>query len=40
MQDHAKKLDEIVGQIYDADQNMTDLAERSVNLRAKEPEDA
>lgn len=40
MQDHAQKLDEIVGQIYDADQNMTDLAERSVNLRAKEGEDA
>ena len=38
MQDHARKLDEIVGQIYDADQNMTDLAERSVNLRAKEAE--
>lgn len=39
-QDHAGKLDEIVGQIYDADQNMTDLAERSVNLRAKESQPA
>lgn len=39
-QDHVEKLDKIVGQIYDADQNMTDLAERSVNLRAKESENA
>lgn len=38
--DHVEKLDKIVGQIYDADQNMTDLAERSVNLRAKETQDA
>lgn len=34
--DHAKKLDDIVSSIYDADENMTDLAERSVNLKAKE----
>lgn len=35
-QDHAEKLDQIVADIYSADENMTDLAERSVNLRAKE----
>ena len=34
--DHAKKLDAIVSDIYDADENMTDLAERSVNLQAKQ----
>lgn len=34
--DHVKKLDAIVGEIYDADGNMSDLAERSANLRAKE----
>ena len=34
--DHVEKLDKIVGDIYAADENMTDLAERSVNLRAKD----
>ncbi|WP_394270542.1 ferritin-like domain-containing protein [Qipengyuania sp.] len=33
--DHVKKLDEITASIYDADENMSDLAERSVNLAAK-----
>lgn len=33
--DHAAKLDQITADIYDADENMTDLAERSVNLAAK-----
>lgn len=36
----AKKLDQITKDIYKADQNMTDLAERAVNLRAKESEAA
>lgn len=34
--DHVKKLDSITADIYDTDENMTDLAERSVNLHAKE----
>ena len=33
--DHAAKLDSITADIYGADENMTDLAERSVNLQAK-----
>ena len=33
--DHVEKLDTITEEIYDADQNMSDLAERSVNLAAK-----
>ncbi|MDT0575920.1 ferritin-like domain-containing protein [Croceicoccus sp. F390] len=33
--DHVKKLDKITSSIYDADENMTDLAERSANLHAK-----
>ena len=33
--DHAAKLDTITADIYGADENMTDLAERSVNLQAK-----
>lgn len=33
--DHVSKLDSITGSIYDADENMSDLAERSVNLAAK-----
>lgn len=33
--DHAAKLDAITADIYGADENMTDLAERSVNLQAK-----
>ncbi|GMM92283.1 ferritin-like domain-containing protein [Qipengyuania sp. MTN3-11] len=35
MGDHAKTLDTITEDIYDADENMSDLAERSVNLAAK-----
>ncbi|WP_228242345.1 ferritin-like domain-containing protein [Porphyrobacter sp. GA68] len=38
--DHVEKLDKIVSDIYNADENMTDLAEKSINLRAKEGEDA
>ena len=34
--DHASKLDTITSEIYDADENMTDLAERSINLEAKQ----
>ena len=34
--DHAKKLDTVLAEIYGADENMTDLAERSVNLQARE----
>ena len=34
--DHVDKLDEITNDIYGADENMTDLAERSVNLTAKD----
>ena len=33
--DHVSKLDTITADIYDADENMSDLAERSVNLSAK-----
>ena len=33
--DHVKKLEKVTDEIYDADQNMTDLAEKSVNLQAK-----
>lgn len=33
--DHAARLDRITEEIYDADENMSDLAERSVNLHAK-----
>lgn len=33
--DHVSKLDQITADIYGADENMTDLAERSVNLAAK-----
>lgn len=33
--DHVKQLDEITADIYGADENMTDLAERIVNLKAK-----
>lgn len=33
--DHVAKLDAITADIYGADENMTDLAERSVNLQAK-----
>ena len=34
--DHASKLDTITSEIYDADENMTDLAKRSINLEAKQ----
>ena len=33
--EHVEKLDTITEDIYDADENMTDLAERSLNLAAK-----
>lgn len=33
--DHVSELDRITAEIYDTDDNMTDLAERSVNLQAK-----
>lgn len=33
--DHVSELGRITGEIYDTDANMTDLAERSVNLQAK-----
>ena len=33
--DHVAKLDAITSEIYGADENMTDLAERSLNLQAK-----
>lgn len=36
----ARQLDRITKEIYKSDENMTDLAERSVNLRAKETEAA
>ena len=34
--DHVERLDAITADIYQADENMTDLAERSVNLAAKD----
>jgi ferritin-like metal-binding protein YciE len=39
LDDHVEKLDAITGEIYDADENLSDLAERSINLQAKEAED-
>jgi ferritin-like metal-binding protein YciE len=39
-QDHVAKLDKLTAEIYDADNNMTDLAERSVNLNAKQSRNA
>ena len=33
--EHVSKLDRVTAEIYDTDENMTDLAERSVNLEAK-----
>ena len=33
--EHVAKLDKMTAEIYGADENMTDLAERSVNLQAK-----
>ena len=33
--EHVEKLDTITEDIYDADENMSDLAERSLNLAAK-----
>ena len=38
--DDVRKLDELTASIYRADENMTDLAERSVNLQAKAAEPA
>lgn len=35
MDEHVRKLDSITESIYDTDENMTDLAERSVNLQAR-----
>lgn len=35
-EDHCSKLDSITADIYQADENMTDLAEKSVNLNAKQ----
>lgn len=37
--DHADTLDGITADIYGADENMTELAERSANLKAKEDEE-
>lgn len=33
--DHVAKLDKVVAEIYGADENMSDLAERSLNLQAR-----
>ncbi|WP_343344889.1 ferritin-like domain-containing protein [Sphingomicrobium sp. XHP0239] len=38
--DHVTKLDQLTADTYQADENMSDLAERSVNLDAKESETA
>lgn len=38
--DHVEKLDKLTAEIYDADNNITDLAERSVNLHAKQSQSA
>lgn len=38
--DHVAKLDELTANCYQADESMTDLAERCANLRAKETEAA
>ena len=38
--DHVSKIDTMVENCYEADEYMTELAERSVNLRAKEGEPA
>ncbi|MGI8944192.1 MAG: ferritin-like domain-containing protein [Qipengyuania sp.] len=38
--DHVAKLDQITSDVYQADENMTDLAERCANIRAKETEPA
>ena len=40
MKDHVSKLDTLTADIYDADENMTDLAEACTNLQAKEAEAA
>ena len=39
-EEDVKKLDELTASIYQADENMSDLATRSVNLQAKESEPA
>lgn len=36
MKEHVSKLDTMTEDVYDADSNMSDLAERSINLNAKE----
>ena len=38
--DHVEKLDKLTAEVYDADNNITDLAERSVNLHAKQAQGA
>lgn len=38
--DHVAKLDQMTADVYQADENMSDLAERSVNLGAKEGQPA
>ena len=40
LDDHVSKLDAITADVYDADENMTDLAERSTNLHAKQTAEA
>jgi len=40
LDEHVEKLDAITGEIYDADENFSDLAERSINLQAREAEEA
>ena len=34
--DHVRQLDAITSELYDADENMSELAERSVNLHARD----
>lgn len=38
--DHVTKLDQITAEVYQSDENMTDIAERCANIRAKETEPA
>ena len=40
LDEHVDKLDAITEGIYDADENMTDLAEMSINLHARDTEEA
>jgi ferritin-like metal-binding protein YciE len=39
LDDHVEQLEAITGAIYDADENLSDLAERSINLQARETEE-